>query len=129
MNNPSQGTPARRKSARKLSIVTITFVIVIAVLAAVAVLQNREVKVEALRDGIGMTLRAAEQPAAPTTTSNDSSPIVTALDADVVTQVRGPTKAAPVEPTSNGGLSTHGAASPIVTGKGAVVRSTVDTRP
>lgn len=100
-----------------------------ALLLAAALVQNRGLQIDAKRDGVGMKLDPAEQPAPSIATHNDGSPIVTAPDSRVEVHVTGPTKSTPTKPLVKDGVSTHGAASPIVTGQGAVVKSTVDTRP
>ena len=129
MNRNSQKTPERWGSVRKMSVVTFTLVVVIGVMAISALVQNRGLHVEAKPDRIGVTLQPAEQPSPTISTHGDASPIITALDAHVVTEVKGPNRSAPADAPPKNGISTHGAASPIVTGQGAVVKSTVDTRP
>lgn len=129
MNNFSQRTRARGRSSRKRSFVAITLVVVVALLVAAALAQNRGLQIDAKRNGVGVKLDPAEQPAPSIATHNDGSPIVTAPDAKVEVYVTGPTKSAPAQPPAKDGMSTHGAASPIVTGQGAVVKSAVDTRP
>lgn len=129
MHRNSQQTPARWGSIQKLSVVTFALVVLIGMMAVSALVQNRSLHVEAKPGRIGVTLQPAEQPSAPNSTYNDGSPIVTAPDAHVVTEVRGQNKSAPADASSKNGISTYGAASPIVTGQGAVVKSIVDTRP
>lgn len=125
----SQRTRARGRSSRKRLFVAITLVAVIVLLVAAALVKNRGLQIDAKRYGVGVKLDPAEQPAPSIATHNDGSPIVTALGAKVEVHVTGPTEPAPAQPPENGGMSTNGAASPIVTGQGAVVKSTVDTRP
>jgi hypothetical protein len=127
LNNFSQRTRARGRSSRK--IVGISLVVVVALVAAAALVQNRGLQIDAKHNGVGVKLDPAEQPAPSIATHNDGSPIVTAPDAKVNVHVTGPTKSAPAQTPVKDGMSTHGAASPIVTGQGAVVKSTVDTRP
>ncbi|MGY2232451.1 hypothetical protein ACW9IX_24810 [Pseudomonas tolaasii] len=104
--------------------------IVVAVLSVTAALvQNRGLQIEVKPNGVGVKLEPAKQSTMPNATHNDGSPIVTAPDARVETHVIGPTKSTPSGGAVQAGMSTHGAASPIVTGQGAVVKSTVDTRP
>lgn len=124
LNNLSKKSPSNR--GRNIIVLALTFVIGILVIAAIV--QNRGLLVEAQPDRIGVTLQPTEHPAEPIATYNDSSPIVTA-PAHVETNVTGPSKPNTVQPPTRDGLSTHGAASPIVTGQGAVVKATVDTRP
>lgn len=128
LNNFSQRKPARGRGGRKRLFVAITLVALVAILVAAALVQNRGLQIDAERYGIGVKLDPAAQSNHSITTHNDGSPIVTAL-AKVEVRVTGPTKSAPAQPPANGGMSTNGAASPIVTGQGAVVKSTVDTRP
>ncbi len=129
MNNFSQRTRARGRSSRKRSIVTISLVVVVALMVAAALVQNRGLQIDAKGNGVGVKLDPAEQPAPSIATHNAGSPIVTAPDAKVEVHVTGPTKSAHAQTPVKDGMSTHGAASPIVTGQGAVVKSTVDTRP
>lgn len=129
MNNFSQRKPARGRGGRKRLFVAITLVALVAILVAAALVQNRGLQIDAERYGIGVKLDPAAQSDHSITTHNDGSPIVTALDAKVEVRVTGPTNSAPAQPPANGGMSTNGAASPIVTGQGAMVKSTVDTRP
>lgn len=129
MNNFSHRTRARRKSRRKRSFVAITLVAVVALLVTAALVQNRGLQIDAKHNGFGVKLDPAEQPAPSIATHNDGSPIVTAADAKVEVHVTGPTKSAHAKDPVRDGMSTHGAASPIVTGQGAVVKSTVDIRP
>lgn len=129
LNNFSQRTRARGGNSRKRSFVAITLVALAALLVAAALVQNRGLQIDAKRYGIDVTLDPVAQPAPSVATHNDGSPIVTAPDAKVEVHVTGPTKSAPAQTTANGGMTTNGAASPIVTGHGAVVKSTVDTRP
>ncbi|WP_152644422.1 hypothetical protein [Pseudomonas sp. FeS53a] len=107
----------------------ITLVVLVALLVAAALVQNRGLQINAKRYEIDVKLNPTAQPAPSIATHNDGSPIVTAPDAKVEVHVTRPTKSAPAHPPENGGMSTNGAASPIVTGQGAVVKSTVDTRP
>lgn len=129
MNNFSQRTRARGRTSRKRSFVAITLVVVVALLVVAALVQNRGLQIDVKPNGVGVKLNPAEQPPPSIATHNDGSPIVTALDAKVEVHVTGPTKSAPSQTPAKDGMSTHGAASPIVTGQGAVVKSTVDTRP
>lgn len=130
MNNLSQSARVRRSSHRrhKKTFIAITLVVVVAVMVAAALVQNRGLQIDARRDGLGLKLDPAQQSAPTNVTYNDGSPIVTAPEAKVKVRVTGPTKSAAVQSPANNGISTHGAASPIVTGQGAVVESTVDTR-
>lgn len=107
----------------------ISLVVVVALVVAAALFQNRGLQIDAKGNGVGVKLDPAEQPAPSITTHDDGSPIVTAPDAKVEVHVTGPTKSAPTQTPVKDGMSTQGAASPIVTGQGAVVKSTVDTRP
>lgn len=110
--------------------VAITVVALVALLVAAAVVQNRGLQLDAKQYGISVKLDPAAQPATPTmTTHNAGSPIVTAPNAQVEVHVIGPTTSASAQLSANDGISTRGAASPIVTGQGAVVKSVVDTRP
>lgn len=129
LNRRSRKAPARRKSDRKITLVTFTLVVLIAVIAVSAIVQNRGFRVEVNPKQIGLTLQPAEQPSPSMSTYNPSSPIVTGPGAHVVTEAKGPNRSQAAGTTPNSGMSTHGAASPIVTGEGAVVKSTVDTRP
>lgn len=126
-NNFSQNTPANSNRIR--NIMALTLIIVIGALGIAAVIQNRGLKVEAQAHRIGVTLQPAEYPTPPVATYKDASPIVTAPDAKVEVHVTGPTNPTSAQASRRDGLSTHGAASPIVTGQGAVVKATVDTRP
>jgi hypothetical protein len=112
-----------------MSVATFILVVVIGVMTISALVQNRELQVEANPDRIGVTLQPAQHPSPSISTHGDASPIITAADAHVVTEVKGPSRSAPADAPAKNGTSTHGAASPIVTGQGAVVKSTVDTRP
>lgn len=96
---------------------------------AIAGLQNRGLHIEAEPNHIGVTLEPNKQSTLPLSTYSDASPIVTAPDARVITSVKGPTKPTHSEAPMMSGMSTRGSASPIVTGQGAVVTSTVDNRP
>lgn len=127
LNNFSQNTPANSNRIRNIMALTLT--IVIGVLGTAAVIQNRGFNVEAQADRIGVTLQPAEYPTPSIATYTDASPIVTAPDAQVEVHVTGPTNPTSAQASRRDGLSTHGAASPIVTGQGAVVKATVDTRP
>ena len=126
LNNLSQNIPVSNSRIRK--IMTLTLTIMIGALATAAVIQNRGFHVEVQPDRIGVTIQPAESPTPPIATYTDASPIVTAPDAQVEVHVTGPTKPTSVQAPTRDGLSTHGAASPIVTGQGAVVKATVDTR-
>jgi hypothetical protein len=126
LNNISQNTPTNSNRIRK--IMTLTLIIVIGALATAAVIQNRGFHVEAQPDRIAVTLQPAEYPTPSIATYSDASPIVTAPDAQVEVHLTGPTKPTSALVPTRDGLSTHGAASPIVTGHGAVVKATVDTR-
>ena len=126
LNNLSQNTPANSGRIRKT--MTLTLIIVLGALAIAAVIQNRGFHIEAQPNRIGVTLQPAEYPTPPNATYNDASPIVTAPDAQVEVHVTGPIKPTSAPPPTRDGLSTHGAASPIVTGQGAVVKATVYTR-
>lgn len=110
-------------------VLVLTLIIVIGALATAAVFQKRGFNIEAQPDRIGVTLQPAEDAAPSIATYNDASPIVIAPDAKVEVQVTGPTNTTSTQSTKRDGLHTHGAASPIVTGRGAVVKATVDTRP
>lgn len=103
-------------------------IFIIASLFIAALLQDRGLQVDARRDGVGVKLDQSKQPAPSTATYNDGSPIVTAPDAKVEVKVTGPTKSTPAQTPTNNGISTFGAASPIVTGQGAVVKSIVDNQ-
>lgn len=129
LNRRSREAPARQKSVRKITLVTFTLVVLIAVVAVSAIVQNRGLRVEVTPKQIGLTLQPAAQPSPSLSTYTPSSPIVTGPGAHVVTEAKGPNKSQAAGTTPNSGMSTHGAASPIVTGEGAVVKSTVDTRP
>lgn len=126
LNDLSQKTPANNRRIRDT--ITLTLIVGFGALVIAAVIQNREFHVEAQPNRIGVTLQPAEYPTPPNATYNDASPIVTAPDAQVEVRVTGPTKQTSVHAPTRDGLSTHGAASPIVTGQGAVVKATVDTR-
>ncbi|MHC8293546.1 hypothetical protein [Pseudomonas sp. LB3P58] len=112
-----------------MAVVTVTLVVLIGGMAVSALVQNRGLHVEVNPNQIGLTLQPAEQPSPSISTYGDASPIITAPDAHVVTEAKGPNRQAPAYTSPKSGISTHGAASPIVTGQGAVVKSTVDTRP
>jgi len=129
LNNFSQRMRVRGRNSRKRSFLTIILVVVIPLLVAAALVLNRGLQIDVKRNGFGVKLDPAEQTAPFIATQNDGSPIVTAPDAKVEVHVTGPTKSAPAQPPTKDRMSTHGAASPIVTGQGAVVKSTVDTRP
>jgi hypothetical protein len=129
LGNFSQKTRARGKNGRTGTFVAITVTVVAALLVAAALVQNRGVQIDARPGGVGVRLDPAQQPAPSTTTYNDGAPIVIAAGAKVEVHVTGPTRSAPAPRPARDGISTYGAASPIVTGQGAVVKSTVDTRP
>lgn len=129
MNRNSHTALARGKDNKRVSVAAFLVLVVIGVLVAVAVVENRGLHIEAELDRIGVTLEPAKQSVPSLSTYNDASPIVTAPDAHVETRVTGPTKPTPSAEPPTPGVSTKGAASPIVTGQGAVVISTVDTRP
>ncbi|WP_404941554.1 hypothetical protein [Pseudomonas danubii] len=126
VNKLSQNTPANSSRIRK--IMTFNLIIVSGALATAAVIQNRGFHVELQPDRIGLTLQPAEYPPPSIATYTDASPIVIAPDAKVEVYVTGPNKPTSAHAPTRDGLSTHGAASPIVTGQGAVVKATVDTR-
>ncbi|WP_394239119.1 hypothetical protein [Pseudomonas anguilliseptica] len=124
MDNFSERT--RAESSRKILIVTITLV---ALLVSAALIKNRGLEIDVKPNGVGVKLDPAAQPAPSIATQNDGSPIVTAPDAKVEVHVTGSSKSTPAQLPASGGMATNGAASPIVTGQGAVVKSTVDSRP
>lgn len=129
MNNFSNKAGKRGRSRSKKWFLAILLIVVVALLVSAALVQNRGLHIEAQRDGFGVKLEPAEQPAAAITTHNDGSPVVTAASANVEVHVTVPTNSVPAQPVAKEGMSTHGAGSPIVTGQGAVVKSTVDIRP
>lgn len=129
LNRNSPTTPARRNDRKLNRVVSLSVFFVIGVLVIVAVIMNRGLHIEVMSDRIGVTLEPAQHESPTLSTRTDASPIVTAPEARVVTKVRGATKPTPLQDPPTSGMSTTGAASPIVTGQGAVVTSTVDTRP
>jgi cytoskeletal protein RodZ len=129
LKNFSQISRVRGRASRKKHFLGYTLVGLVVVLIAVAVVQNRGLRVVLKSIGVDLKLDPTEQTDPSVTTHNDGSPIVTAPGADVEVHVTGPTRSAPAHSPAKEGMSTHGAASPIVTGQGAVVKSTVDTRP